>query len=122
MFTSGFRPKSNTKKAKNIIRKEMLSYFDPKEYGTKTRLAAMKKDADSGNGGVYGNRKATDYQKGAYLVDAGCLAIWDQYKMLGKIYGKNNVKNWTNDKKHNVYKHLIGREFASMLKEKRKRK
>lgn len=40
MFSKGFKPKSTTKKAKSIIRNEMLSYFPAREYGTKTRLDA----------------------------------------------------------------------------------
>lgn len=42
--------------------------------------------------------------------------------MLGKIYGKDNVKNWSGDKVHNTYKHLIGREYAAMLRERNKGK
>ena len=118
MFTSGFKPKSTTKEAKKIIREEMLSYFDPKDYsGVKTPLDAMKKDADAGNGGMYGNRYVSDYQKGAYLVDSACLSIYDQDIMLGKIYGKQNVANWDNNKIHETYKHLIGREYNAMLRE-----
>ena len=60
------------------------------------------------------------YQKGAYLVDGACLAIYDQDKMLNKIYGKQKVNTWDNLKKHEVYKHLIAREYSSMLNESRK--
>ena len=75
-FTSGFKPKSTTKEAKKIIREEMLSYFDPSEYsGAKTPLDAMKQDADAGNGGVYGKKYVSDYQKGAHLVDSASLAV-----------------------------------------------
>ena len=121
MFTSGFKPKSNTKKAKVIIRNEMLSYFPAGEYGVKTNLQAMKLDADAGNGGRYGY--SSDYDKGAYLVQAGCCAISynDQRKMLSKIYGKQNVDKWDGNKVHNTYKHLIGREYASMLRERNKK-
>lgn len=115
-----YKPKSTTKKAKAIIRNEMLSYFPAQDYGTKTRLQAMKKDADAGNGGrrVY----VSNYDKGAYLVQSGCCAIYygDQAKMLSKIYGKKNVDKWSSNKIHNTYKHLIGREYDSMQKEKRK--
>lgn len=121
MFTSGFKPKSTSQKAKTIIRNEMLSYFPAREYGVKSNLQAMKKDADAGNGGRYGY--SSDYEKGSYLVQGGCCAIsyYDQRKMLAKIYGKQNVDNWPDDKVFNTYKHLIGREYAAMLRERNKR-
>jgi len=103
----------------------MLSYFNPKEYsGAKTRLDAMKKDADSGNGGIYGKRNVSNYEKGKYLVDAGCCACYysDQMVMLSKIYGKKNVEKWDGKKIHSTYAHLVGREYDSMLKEKRNKK
>lgn len=56
---------SISNKAKKIIRTEMLSYFPAKEYGVRTRLDAMKLDADAGNGGLGCEgrrpRKATNY-------------------------------------------------------------
>ena len=119
MFTKGFKPKSTTKKAKSIIRNEMLSYFPAREYGTKTRLDAMKRDADAYS---YGKGKS-DWVKGKELVNAGCCACYydDQRKMLSKIYGKKTVDKWSGDKVHNTYGNLIGREYASMLRERRKR-
>lgn len=117
---SNFKPKSTTKSAKSIIRNEMLSYFPAQEYGTKTRLQAMKKNAEAGNGGRCGY--VSDYNKGAYLVQSGCCSVYygDQAKMLSKIYGKQNVDSWSNAKIHNTYKHLIGREYAAMQEEQRK--
>lgn len=121
MFSKGFKPKSTTKKAKSIIRNEMLSYFPAREYGTKTRLDAMKRDAEAV--GIY-PKYASDYTKGKALVNAGCCACYydDQRKMLSKIYGKKNVDNWDGQKVHNTYGNLIGREYASMLREKKKAK
>lgn len=100
----------------------MLSYFPASEYGTKTRLQAMKKDADAGNGGRLGY--TSDYNKGAYLVEAGCCAVYyaDQAKMLSKIYGKRNVDKWSDNKTFDTYKHLVAREYDSMLREKRRKK
>ena len=98
----------------------MLSFFSAREYGTKTRLDAMKQDADSYNAGAYGRQ--SDYSKGAALVDAASLAIYDQDRMLGKIYGKKNVATWDMKKKHDTYKHLVGREYAAMLQERRRKK
>ncbi len=97
IFTSGFKPKSTTKEAKSIIRKEMLSYFPAKEYGVKTNLDAMKRDAEACSAG----RGTSDWNKGKELVNAGCCACYynDQKIMLSKIYGKKNVDNWT-DKKY----------------------
>ena len=111
---------SNSKKAKGIIRREMLSYFSPKEYGTRSRLLAMKKDADAYNGGRRG--RVSNYEKGAGLVDAASLAIYDQDRMLSKIYGKKKVLSWDMEKRHNTYRHLIGREYSAMLQEKDKQK
>lgn len=125
MFTSGFRPRSTTKEAKKIIRNEMLSYFNPKDHrGAKTRLDAMKKDADSGNGGTYGKKYVSNYEKGKYLVDAGCCACYysDQMKMLSKIYGKSNVNKWDGRKIHSTYSHLIAREYSAMLNERKRKK
>lgn len=132
MYSKGFKPKSTTKKAKAIIRNEALGrwgknngYYDDK----RTRLQRMKSNADSYNAGVgspsNGYRyQPTDYQKGAALVDAGCYRCYysDQREFLSKIYGKSNVEGWENDKVHNTYKHLIGREYDAMLREKRNKK
>ena len=121
MFTKGFKPKSTTKKAKEIIRKEMLSYFPAREYGTKTNLDAMKKDAEAAS---VPSKFSNDFVKGKRLVDAGCLACYysDQKKMLSKIYGKDNVAKWDGNKTHDTYRHLIGREYAAMLRERGRRK
>ena len=86
------RLNSNSNAAKKIIRSEMLSFFSAREYGTRTRLDAMKQDADAYNAGCSGRQ--SDYSKGAALVDAASLAIYDQDRMLGKIYGKKNVATW----------------------------
>lgn len=121
MFTKGFKPKSTTKKAKAIIRKEMLSYFPAREYCTKTNLDAMKSDAEAAS--VH-SKFSNDYVKGERLVDAWCLACsyYDQKKMLSKIYGKGNVAKWGCNKTHDTYRHLVGREYAAMLRERGSRK
>lgn len=123
MFTSGFKPKSTTKKAKSIIRKEIKSYYgdDPENrtYG-KNFLKNMKEDADAYSCG----RGKSDWAKGKELVNAGCFACYysQQQKMLNKIYGKKNVDKWDGEKIHNTYSNLIGREYASMLRESNKAK
>lgn len=122
MFTTGFKPKSTTKKAKSIIRGEIKSYYSPsrKGYG-KSSLSNMQGDANSYSAG----RGTSDLNKGKELVNAGCFACYysDQAKMLSKIYGKKTVDKWDGHKIHNTYGNLIGREYASMLREKqRKRK
>lgn len=120
MFTAGFKPKSTTKKAKSLIRNEMLSFYNAKEYGVKTRLEAMSKDANSYS---YGRGK-TDWVKGKELVNAGCFRCYysDQAEFLSKIYGKKNVAKWGGHKIHDIYGNLIGREYASMLREKRNKR
>lgn len=118
----GGKSRSTTAEAKKVIREEIKGYFNPREYGVRSTVDAMKKDADAYNCGRRG--WATEYEKGTALVDAGCLAIYyDQQKvMLGKIYGKDNVKNWDGDKIHSTYKHLIGREYNAMLTEQEQKK
>ena len=118
MFSSGFKPKSTTKKSKSIIRSEIRRYYGhgrEKEYGVKTPIEAMSKDANSYSEG----RGKSDWNKGKELVNAGCFACYynDQKQMLSKIYGKRNVDNWSGEKIHNTYGNLIGREYASMLRE-----
>lgn len=126
MFTAGFKPKSTTKKAKSMIRGEIKSFYSSSMKGSPKNIPAilnMKDDADSYNGGLYRNQVASDYLKGSALVDIGDFRIYydDQRKFLAKIYGKKNVDNWANDKVHKTYKHLIGREYVSMLREREKK-
>lgn len=110
--------RSNTKAAKSVIRNEIRGYYSPSTIGEgRSALENMKKEANSFNCGRQG--RYSDYQKGAALVQAGNFAIMynDQRKVLSKIYGKKNIESWNNDKVHNTYKHLIGREYAAMLNE-----
>lgn len=112
--------RSTSKAAKNIIRQEIRSsVYNPREYGGgKSTLDNMKKEADGYNCGDVKNRWHSDWQKGAGLVDAARFAVGvDQDKMLGKIYGKKKISEWDYIKKHDIYKNLIGREYAAMLNE-----
>lgn len=112
--------RSTSKTAKNIIRQEIRSSrFNPKKYGYgKSTLDNMKKEADRYNCGDVKTRRHSDWQKGAGLVDGGSFAVGvDQDKMLGKIYGKKKIGEWDYIKKHDIYKNLIGREYAAMLAE-----
>lgn len=112
--------KSNTKKAKNIIRSEIRHYYSPSYKGEgRSALDNMKRDADAYDGDYLSRYPKSDYTKGAGLVDSGFFACScdDQRVMLGKIYGKDNVKNWSGDKVYNTYKHLIGREYDAMKRE-----
>ena len=121
MFTNGFKSKSTTKKAKSIIRGEIKSYYAPSNCGYgRSALENMRGDANSYSAG----RGTSDWNKGKELVNAGCFACYydDQRKMLSKIYGKKNVDKWDGDKVHNTYGNLIGREYASMLREKQRAK
>ena len=121
MFTNGFKSKSTTKKAKSIIRGEIKSYYAPSKCGYgRSALENMRGDANSYSAG----RGTSDWNKGKELVNAGCFACYydDQRKMLSKIYGKKNVDKWDGDKVHNTYGNLIGREYASMLREKQRAK
>ncbi len=52
MFTSGFKPKSTTKKSKQIIRNEIRGYYSPYVKGEgRSFLANMKRDSDAYNCG-----------------------------------------------------------------------
>lgn len=112
--------RSTSNAAKKIVRDEIKAYFKPHEYGVRSTVDAMKKDADAYNADMPKRYKPSNYAKGAALVDGGSLACYydDQRKMLAKIYGKDKVKSWNNEKVHNTYRHLIGREYAAMLDEK----
>lgn len=116
---------STTKKAKGIIRREIQGRYGPKAYGGgKSTLANMKVNADAYNAGMHGSKRLSDYTKGAGLVDGGCFRCYydDQREFLAKIYGKKRVQGWANDKVHNTYKHLIGREYSAMLTEQKNKK
>lgn len=118
----GGKSRSTSAEAKKIVRGEIKKYFNPREYGVRSTVDAMKKDADAYNADRRG--RVTDYEKGAALVDAGSLACYhsDQSVMLGKIYGKANVDSWDGEKIHGTYKHLIGREYNAMLREQESKK
>lgn len=125
IFGSGNKPKSTSKRAKNIIRSEIRGYFSPARKGEgKSALQNMQKAANAYDGGFISKYPKSDYTKGAGLVDGGCFACYydDQRVMLGKIYGKDNVANWSGDKVHSTYRHLIGREYSAMLNEQAKKK
>lgn len=112
--------RSTTNKAKSIIRNEIRkSVYAPKNYGKgRSTIDNMKKEADSYNAGYPKKYRVSDYAKGVALVDAARFAIGvDQDPMLTKIYGKNKVETWDYYKRHDVYKNLIGREYAAMLRE-----
>ncbi|MDR0850769.1 MAG: hypothetical protein LBN07_04855 [Christensenellaceae bacterium] len=124
MFTSGFKPKSTTKKARKIIRSEMNSYYSPKirpDYSGKSTIENMTTDGNATTGyHKRNNQHITPYHKATALVDGGSFACYysDQKQMLGKIYGKANVEKWDGNKIHNTYKHLISREYAAMVRKK----
>ncbi len=114
--------RSSSNQAKRVIREEISAYYKPHDYGVRSTVDAMKKEAED-----YGKNKSkhlSNYAKGAGLADVGRLsyASEDQRKMLGKIYGKGNVEGWNEQKVHDTYKHLIGREYDSMLREQEKKK
>jgi hypothetical protein len=117
---------STSKKAKGIIRYEMLSAFGKNRgyTGRTSRLMHMKANADAYNNARHPSIKLSDYQKGRGLVDAGEFRCYhsDQAEFLSRIYGKKNVDKWSGTKIHNTYAHLIGREYNAMLREKEKKR
>lgn len=114
--------RSNSKKAKEIIRNEIKDVYgcDPQNrtYG-KDYIRNMKEDAD-----VHTQYGSNDFNKAKQLVRDGNFVTYysDTDKMLGKIYGKENVKKWTNNKKWETYQNLIAREYVCELKKRNKRK
>lgn len=126
---NGYKPRSTTKQAKEIIRNEIKLFYG--DGSGKDFLSNMKYDADRYNGGFLSRYPKSDQVKGAALVDAGNFACYSatfedeftsinsQSRMLSKIYGEENVGNWDGVKIHNTYKNLIGREYAAMLRERK---
>lgn len=55
-------------------------------------------------------------------IKENAVTLGEQKIMLGKIYGKNNVKQWDDEKVHNTYKNLIERESQAMATEREKRR
>ena len=101
---------SISNKAKGIIRREISSY----EWNAKR----LKEQIDSFNTYPKHNRPANPYRAGVKLVEGGCFACYYNQTddMLGKIYGKDKVKKWSNEKKWDTYTHLISREIDSIYK------
>lgn len=113
---------SATKEARKIVRDEIKSYFAPSQTGYgKSTLDNMKEAAESAADPRY---HVTDWAKGANLAQVGCFAIdfVDEQKMLEKLFGKQTVEKWNDDKIHNTYKNLIGKEYSIMLKERESKK
>lgn len=108
MFTRGFKPKSNTKKAKGIIRSEIRA----SEFNAKS----LKQQIDSFR--KYDRSVVNGYTGGKKLVDGGSFACYYSQtdNMLGKIYGKKNIQKWSDEKKWNTYKHLISREIDDIYR------
>lgn len=114
-----FKAKSTTKEARQLIEREIIDrYYDGESKDiVRQALRSMKLDADSYNADRNPSIQLSDYTKGAALVDAGCFRCYhsDQGEFLKKIYG-NSVENWEGQKIHETYKHLIGREYAALIK------
>lgn len=105
MFSKGFKPKSTTTKAKGIIRRE-ISGYDWNAKKLKGQIDSFRKH----------DRHVNGYTGGKKLVEYGSFACYFSQtdNMLGKIYGKKNVSEWSNEKKWNTYKHLISREIDAI--------
>lgn len=101
---------SNSKKAKRLIRKEISSY----EWNAKS----IKSQVNSFFTYPKGYRPSTPYHAGKKMVEGGSFACYYSQTddLLGKIYGKDNVKKWSDEKKWNTYTHLISREIDSVYK------
>lgn len=103
--------RSNSVKAKNIVRAEIFDYYGGN--GKKTAFESMTRDIKAS---YDGNRMRSSYGKAKTLVDSGCFACYhsQQAKMLAKIYGKKKVDKMNGNQVHELYKHLIAREYSDM--------
>ena len=109
--------RSNTKKAKEIIRQEIRLCFSPKVCGYgKSSLDNMRETANSASHNIPKWRRS-NYTDALRVVDGAYMNIATQGDMLGKIYGKDKVKNWDGIKRHEVYRHLVAREYDAMNRE-----
>ena len=83
--------KSNSLKAKKIIRSEIRSH----DFNSKTLINEVKNQIK------YDRFVRTPYQAGKKLVEGGNFACYYSQTddMLNKIYGKKNVSKWSNEKK-----------------------
>ena len=98
MFGDNYKIKSTSNKAKKIIRDEIKAYGWNKN--------SLKDQIDYDGSINY-------YQGGKRLAEDGSFACYyyQTDEMLGKIYGKENVKKWSDKKKWSTYTHLVGREI-----------
>ena len=106
--------RSTSKKAKNIIRREMLSRYNPKDYGVKTKLAAIDKDINVVKHPRYA---PTNYHAMRKLARDGNFAVYtsDMTNVLSKVYGKEvALKLEKQGKTVDAYSHLIAREYDHM--------
>ena len=103
LYRNNSKIKSTSNKAKQIIRDEIRSYNWNKN-SLKNQIDDFKK---------YERNVNTYYQGGKKLVSDGSFACYYHQtdKMLNKIYGHENVKKWSNEKKWNTYTHLVSREI-----------
>ena len=109
--------KSNTKKAKEIIRQEIRWCFAPKVRGYgKSSLDNMRAAANSASHDIPKWRRS-NYTDALRVVDGAYMNIATQGDMLGKIYGKEKVEKWDGEKRHEVYRHLVAREYDAMNRE-----
>lgn len=95
--------KSTSSKAKKIIRDEIRNEgWNARKL--KSQINVFKS---------YDRDVSNYYSGGRKLVNEGNFACYYSQtdKMLGKIYGKQNVASWSNQKKWNTYTHLLSREI-----------
>lgn len=114
---------SNSKASRKTIWDEIRAFFKPHEYGVRSTLSAVRMDAEAGKYSLSRSQQGSDYYKGRHLVDTGNLACYydDQRKMLRKIYGRQ-VEDWSGNKVHNTYAHLIGREYDRAIRAEKAKK
>lgn len=108
-----------SKKARNIVRAEIMSYYSGKRYGNK------KSAYDNMTTDILASYDARhslgNYNKAKSLVDSGCFACYhsQQAKMLAKIFGKKIVDKMDGFKVHELYSRLIAQEYTAMSKTKK---
>lgn len=103
---------SNSKFVKDKIRKHILSQYNAKDYGVRTRIDALKMELNSVR-----ESRDSDYNAGTRLVNGGRYNIYhaDVHKFLKSLNLKGSDKKYTPQEEWALYAHLIGRETNNLV-------
>lgn len=116
-FSKGFKPQSTNKAARELIRGEFKEHYSESDDPLKDAFS----DAEAYNAGSNPSEWHTDAAKGSALADSYPFRPYtkDRQEFLKKIYP--SAGKWDDKKVNSTYSSLIGREYAAMLRERRKK-